>query len=125
RALPDDFLAHGIGPVWGPLSHAGERLDDGGPRATLDHDECAWVRDGALATGREVQDLEWLLEGRIGRGMPAPSVHRKRRVKRHSSCFVVGKPSSANRAIALSRISLSHAGATAAPLCANARKSAR
>src|SRR2546430_16547825 len=79
RALPDDDLAHGIGPVWAPLSHAGERLDDGGPRATLDHDECAWVRDGALATGREVQDLDWLLEGHIGGDMHERTRHPARR----------------------------------------------
>jgi len=45
-------------------------------------------------------------------------------VKRHSSCFVVGKPSSAKRAIAPSRICLSHDGAPAAPFPANALKSA-
>ena len=45
-------------------------------------------------------------------------------VKRHSSCFVVGKPSSAKRAIAPSRICLSHDGAVAAPFPANALKSA-
>src|SRR2546425_11060386 len=44
-------------------------------------------------------------------------------VKRHASCFIVGKPSSANRAIAPSRISRSQAGAPAAPLLANAWKS--
>src|SRR5213593_1262018 len=45
-------------------------------------------------------------------------------VKRHSSCFMVGKPSSTKRAIAPSRISLSHAGAPVAPLLAKALKSA-
>jgi len=45
-------------------------------------------------------------------------------VKRHSSCFVVGKPSSANRAMAPSRICLSHGGAPAAPFPANDLKSA-
>ena len=45
-------------------------------------------------------------------------------VKRHSSCFIVGKPSSAKRPIAPSRISLSHSGAPEAPFRANASKSA-
>src|SRR5439155_19890327 len=44
-------------------------------------------------------------------------------VKRHASCFIVGKPSAANRAIAPSRISRSQGGAPAAPLLANAWKS--
>ena len=45
-------------------------------------------------------------------------------VKRHSSCFIVGNPSSAKRPIAPSRISLSHSGAPEAPFRANASKSA-
>src|SRR5438876_5441736 len=46
-------------------------------------------------------------------------------VNRHSSCFVVGKPNSTNRAIARSRISFSHDGADPAPLLENVLKSAR
>src|SRR2546422_1100318 len=45
-------------------------------------------------------------------------------VKRHSSCFIVGKPSSVKRAIAPSRISWSHGGAAPAPLPANALNAA-
>ncbi len=45
-------------------------------------------------------------------------------VKRHSSCFMVGNPSSMKRAIAPSRSSLNHSGAPEAPLRANASKSA-